>query len=170
MASKSLTIEGIGRVKILAHGKNAEGKTIWVIRNGNFQINNIEYRNCSIPDKNGAGIRFENGTLTVNNSAFLYNENGILTTRLPNMQLFIYYCEFGYNDYGDGYSHNIYVGNIGKFLLRELFSSCKVGHLIKSRPAINQIQYSRITDETGTASYEIDIPNAGNALIVGNII
>jgi hypothetical protein len=45
-----------------------------------------------------------------------------------------------------------------------------VGHEIKSRAANNTIENNRIFDNSGSASYSIDLPNAGNATISGNVI
>ena len=56
---KRLLIRGIGeRPVLIADGKNAEGKAIWVIRNGDIRIENIEFRGARASDGNGAGIRF----------------------------------------------------------------------------------------------------------------
>ena len=168
----NLTIQGIGQVRLFANGKSAEGKAIWVIRNGIFNISNIHFYNCSVADHNGAGIRFENGSLTVTNCSFLYNEDGILTANLANMVLIVINCEFGYTGAGDGFSHNIYVGQIQRFYVSgSYFHHARIGHLIKSRASQNFIYYNRITDELGgTASYEIDLPNGGTSYIVGNLI
>ena len=46
-----------------------------------------------------------------------------------------------------------------------------VGHLFKSRAAANLLVASRFTDEEGgAASYEIDLPEAGDAWIVGCLV
>lgn len=169
----NLTIIGLGTVRLIANGANAQGKGIWVISNGNFVVYNVQFLNASVADQNGAGIRFENGNLTVINCTFLGNENGILTAALsPSMALNVINCEFGYNGYGDGYTHNIYVNHIGRLnITGSYFHHANVGHLIKSRAANNYIYYNRITDElNGKASYEIDLPNGGNGFIVGNLI
>ncbi len=61
-SQKRLTIRGIGQRPVLvADGKSAEGKAIWVIRNGDFLIENIEFRGARVVHGNGAGIRFERG-------------------------------------------------------------------------------------------------------------
>ncbi len=75
----NLTIIGLGKVRLIANGANAQGKGIWVISNGNFVVYNVQFLNASVADQNDAGIRFENGNLTVINFTFLGNENGILT-------------------------------------------------------------------------------------------
>ena len=45
-----------------------------------------------------------------------------------------------------------------------------IGHEIKSRALNTTITNSRIYDLNGTASYSIDLPDGGNALIQNNII
>ena len=45
-----------------------------------------------------------------------------------------------------------------------------LGHEIKSRAANTVIENNRIFDNNATASYSIDLPDAGNATISNNII
>jgi hypothetical protein len=45
------------------------------------------------------------------------------------------------------------------------------GQLVKSRAATNIIEYNRIIDDIdGIASYEVDLPSGGDALLRGNVI
>ena len=44
------------------------------------------------------------------------------------------------------------------------------GHLLKSRSRETDVLYNRITGETGHDSYEVDIPNGGLGIVVGNVI
>lgn len=167
-----LVIRGIGgRVRLVAGGASAEGKAIWVVRGGRITIDNIEFTGARVPDRNGAGIRFEKGHLVVRNCRFLDNENGILTSG-GNLDLEIENSEFGHNGAGDGYSHNLYVGAIRKLrVVGSYFHHAKVGHLLKSRAAENHILYNRLTDEAqGRASYELEFPNGGLAYVIGNLI
>ena len=91
-----LTIRGSGvRPVMLADGKIAEGKAIWVVRGNNVQIENVEFRGARAAAGNGAGIRFERGSLMVRRCAFFDNENGILTANLPEMTLEVVDSEFG---------------------------------------------------------------------------
>jgi hypothetical protein len=152
--------------------RDAQGKGIWVISGSNVTVENIEFRNASVPDQNGAGIRSEGAGLTVRDSAFLDNENGILSGAIANSDIVIERSEFANNGFGDGQSHAIYIGAVRSFTLRSSWShGTRIGHNIKSRAATTVIEYNRIDDgPTGTASYEIDLPSAGNARIVGNVI
>jgi hypothetical protein len=51
-------IRGVGqRPVMLADGKSAEGKAIWVVRGGKIRIENIEFRGARVDSLNGAAIR-----------------------------------------------------------------------------------------------------------------
>ena len=169
----NLTIRGVGgRPKIDAAGRNAAGKGTWVLSGKNTVVENIEFTEASVPDRNGSGIRLQADNLTVRNCYFHDNENGILTGASAASEILIEYSEFGYNGAGDGYSHNMYIGNVAKFTLRYCYSHhARTGHLVKSRAAVNQILYNRLSNEaTGTASYELDLPNGGESYVIGNLI
>ncbi len=171
-APERLTLRGVnGRPRIDAGGRIAQGKAIWVIGGGDVTVENIEFTGARCPDKNGAGIRFEGRRLTVRDCAFRRNENGILTWNEPYSELIVEYSEFESNGYGDGYSHNIYVGRIAEFTMRFCWShGAREGHLVKSRAAATRLLHSLLDTGAGTASYEVDLPEAGNALLLGNVI
>lgn len=169
---QQLTLRGVnGRPRIDAGGRTAQGKAIWVIGGGEVTVENIEFTGAQCPDKNGAGIRFEGHRLTVRDCVFRNNENGILTWNDPGSSLLVEYSEFDSNGHGDGYSHNIYVGRIAEFTMRFCWShSAREGHLVKSRAAATNLLYNWLDTDKGTASYEVDLPEAGNALLLGNVI
>ncbi len=171
---KQLTIRGIGqRPVLIADGKSAEGKAIWVIRNGDFRIENIEFRGARVADRNGAGIRFEKGKLRVRNCSFLDNQNGILTANFGDAELTIENSLFAQAPRQmDSLPHLLYVGRIGRLaIIGSRFHGGFRGHLIKSRAKVSDIRYSLIHDGPGgEASYEIDLPNGGIATLIGNIV
>lgn len=161
-----------GRARLIAHGASAEGKGIWVIRGGKVTVEGFDFIGAKVPDNNGAGIRFERGDLKIENCRFFENENGVLTGNDGVSVLEIKNSEFGYNGFGDGQGHNVYVGAIARLKVTGSYSHhAKIGHLLKSRAAKNLIFYNRLTDETGgTASYELEFPGGGLAYVVGNVI
>ena len=123
-------------------------------------------------DENGAGIRQEGTDLTVRNCYFHDNENGILGGADAGCDILIEHCEFYNNGFGDGYTHNLYIGHINSLTFRYNYTHhADVGHELKSRAEHNYILYNRFGEEaTGTASRSIDIPNGGLAIIIGNVI
>lgn len=172
-SQKQLTIRGVGeRPVLIAEGASAEGKAIWVIRNGDFRIHNVEFRGARVPDGNGAGIRLERGRLHVTGSFFIDNQNGILTGNESDTELRIENSLFAEAPRNVDLPHLLYAGRIARLEVRgSRFHSGYEGHLIKSRARYNDIRYNLIHDGPGgEASYEIDFPNGGTAFVVGNVI
>jgi hypothetical protein len=169
----NLTLRGKSKfAHLVAPSTISNGKAIWVVQGNNTVIENIEFSNASVPDQNGAGIRIEGGNITIRNCFFHDNEDGILGGSGSQCNVTIENSEFGHNGYGDGYSHNMYIGNAASLTLKFCYSHhAKIGHTVKSRAQTNYILYNRIMDEAdGTASYEIDLPNGGTSYIIGNIV
>lgn len=161
-----------GRARLLANGVAVEGKGIWVVRGEGITVEGFEFSGATVADRNAAGIRFERGSLTVRDCVFRDNENGILTSNQPELVLKVEGSEFAFNGYGDGLTHNLYVGAIARLSVTgSYFHHARAGHLLKSRAAVNHILYNRLTDETGGhASYELEFPNGGLAYVIGNLI
>ncbi|MEO8010883.1 MAG: hypothetical protein ABI650_04490 [Dokdonella sp.] len=172
-AKNGLSLIGVnGRPRIDANGQSAQGKAIRVIVGNDTLIENIELSGASVPDSNGAGIRQEGRNLTVRNTVFRNNENGILANSVVGSTITIEYSEFDSNGAGDGQSHNLYVNRVDRLVFRHNWShGASVGHLLKSRAVENHILYNRLTGEAGTtASYEINLPNGGLSYVIGNLI
>ena len=168
-----LTIRAVGgRARLIAAGASAEGKAIWVIRRGVMVVENFDFIGTRVRDRNGAGIRFESGHLTVINCVFIGNQMGILTNNDPAAELVVENSEFDSGGPDEPRSHNLYVGAIAKLTVQgSYFHHGKGGHLLKTRAAQSHILYNRLTDEAGgTASYELEFPNGGVAVVVGNLI
>lgn len=170
---QGLTVRAIGgRVRLVADGAHAEGKGIWVVKGASMVVQGLDFVGARVPDRNGAGIRFERGHLTLRRCRFLDNENGVLTGNDGAAELHLDGCEFGHNGAGDGYSHNLYVGAIRRLqVVACRLHHARVGHLLKSRAAVTQVLYSQLADGTdGQASYEADFANGGHVLMLGNLV
>ncbi|MET0166061.1 MAG: right-handed parallel beta-helix repeat-containing protein, partial [Vicinamibacterales bacterium] len=167
-----MTIRGTGgRPRIVADGRDAEGKGIMVVKGKRVRIENLEFRGARVRDRNGAGIRVENGPFTVLECAFIDNENGILTGNVGTTEIAIEHSTFDGNGNAEGSAHNLYVGTIARLEVTGcLFSRSKVGHLLKSRAISSSVRYSRLSGEDGTSSYEMDFPNGGEVVVIGNLI
>lgn len=172
ITKNGLTIRGVeGRPVVDARGSGAQGKGIWIVSGQDTTIENVELNNSAVPDENGAGIRMQGKNLTVRNSVFRNNENGILESNVADSEIVVERCEFDSNGDGKGYAHNMYIGTAKRFVLRESWShGAKVGHLVKTRAAENIIEYNRLTGEDGTQSYELELTKGGRSFVIGNII
>lgn len=174
IGQRRLTVRGIGERPVFdADGRHAEGKAIWVVRDGDVTIENIEFRGSRVPDGNGAGIRFEKGRLTLRRCRFVDNQMGLLTANFGDAELRVVDSEFARAPHQVGsLPHLLYVGRIARFEISgSRFHQGFEGHLIKSRAQVNRIAYNLIVDgPAGGASYEIDLPNGGDAIVIGNLI
>jgi len=166
-----LTLRGVdGRAVLDSGGATAAEQGIWVLRGNDITVENVEFSGARAPARNGSGIRFTGRNLTVRNSVFRDNEAGLLTWNDPEGDVVVEHSVFSRNGYGDGQSHNIYVGRVRSFTLRFSHShDARVGHAVKSRAAVNHILYNRLTDEEdGNSSYLIDLAEGGDGYVIGN--
>lgn len=178
ITQRRLTVVGLGtapheRPLFIADGRHAEGKAIWVVRDGDVRIENIAFRGARVPDGNGAGIRFQKGRLQLRRCSFVDNQMGLLTGNDANSTLEITDCEFADAPHNPGsLPHLLYVGRIGHFSLRaSVLRHGRAGHLVKSRARESILIGNQIDDgRTGEASYEVDLPNGGVALLEGNTL
>jgi hypothetical protein len=168
-----LTLRAVGgRVRLVAAGAHAQGKGLFVTRGQRMRIEGVDFTGCTVPDRNGAGIRLEAGSLTLVDCGFRDNENGLLTSNDQTITLDIVDCDFGAIPLRSGATHNLYVGAIARLSVTgSYFHHGLLGHLLKSRAAVNHILYNRLSDEIGgRASYELEFPNGGVAVVMGNLI
>jgi hypothetical protein len=171
--ASNLTICGIGgRARLYADGAYEGDKGIWVISGSNTTIHGVEFHGAKVPDTNGAGIRHQGGNLTLRDTGFYDNENGILAGNDSAATITIESSEFARNGYGDGYTHNLYVGRFGRLIVRfSDFREAKIGHNLKSRARENIIENSYFRDgPTGTSSYLLDFPDGGVVFMRGNLL
>jgi len=167
-----VSIIGVGgMVNLVATTQPPNGKAILTV-DTDCTMQNLSFSGCTVPDGNGAGIRYEGGSLTLQNCAFSNNQNGLLSASIPGGTLTIQHCDFGFNGSGTGYTHNLYVGAIDQLIVEDSrFHDVSVGHEIKSRAANTMITGNVIADgPTSTASYSIDLPDGGTAVVTGNLI
>jgi hypothetical protein len=175
-SQNNLTIEAMGDGVVLSD-KSCDGKAIFVITGDDVTIRGITFRGAAVPDNNGAGIRAQGGNLTVENSAFLENQMGMLATGSRTGVVVIRDSLFARNGTcyphcpNDVNMHALYVG-LPMALLRverTEFAEQHDGHYVKSRAQRSEIFDNVIHDgEQGTGSYLIDIPDGGSLIAHGN--
>jgi Ca2+-binding RTX toxin-like protein len=174
----NLTIEGInGRAHIDATGTALfQSKGIWVLSGPGTTVRNVELSGAAISladGANGAAIRVQgSGDLTLTGSYLHDNQHGILVGgSATDSDITIESSEFAQNGNTDGSAHNIYVATAHSFIMRYSYShGAKLGHLLKSDAATNDIRFNRLTGESSTSSFELDLPKAGLSYVIGNVI
>lgn len=149
------------------------GKAIWVISGDDVIVDNITFSGARVPDQNGAGIRAEGKNLTVRDSRFYDNENGILAATVEGSAIVIENSRFERNGKCDrACAHGIYVNAIDRLeITGSTFLEQRVGHHVKSRARALIVSDSTIEDgPDGTASYLIDVGSAGEVTIASNVL
>lgn len=164
-----LVIEGTGPGVVITD-KTCNGKGLFVIGAPNTTIRNLTLTRARVPDMNGAGIRLDQGNLTVEGVSFLNNQNGILGGVAGNT-IIIRNSDFEKNGTCEaGCAHGIYIGEVDLLQVENSrFSDTHQGHSIKSRALRTEVTGCTITDgPEGTSSYLIDIPNGGAVVVRNN--
>ncbi len=171
----NLVLEAPGGIaKLVATTSPPNGKAI-ITEGGagvHVAISGLDISGAKVKDGNGAAIRYEGGTLTLNNMNIHDNENGLLAASDPAGTIAITGSTFTKNGTGTGATHNIYVNHVGALTVaNSTITGAVVGHQIKSRATATTITNSTIGDGPGgNASYEIDLPNGGVAKVANNVI
>jgi hypothetical protein len=189
-----LWLRGVGgQPKIDLSGTNhpADYKGIYVIAADGVTIDNLELTGAHIDDSEGgnaAGLRVTGQGLVVHGCYIHDNQNGVLAApTVDGGTITIENTELSHNGLGDacdqgGCVHNVYISKTSSTVRydqtifqfnwsHDLASdTADKGHLLKSRSRETDVFYNRITGEMGHDSYEVDIPNGGLGIVVGNVI
>ena len=179
--TKNLTIESAGNGAVVVTDSGYVTKGLFIAgTSGNtpdITIEGLTFKAAKATagnGGNGAGIRYQNGNLTLINDTFMNNQEGILATPFTadTGTIIVQGSTFNHNGAANGQEHNIYIGHIADFSINDsLVENAVVGHEIKTRAFNSEITNNVIMDgPTGTSSYAIDVPNGGNAIIQGNTI
>ncbi|MEQ1688936.1 MAG: right-handed parallel beta-helix repeat-containing protein [Sphingopyxis sp.] len=153
-------------------GVTCEGKAALVLRGAGASVEGIVFQNMTVPDLNGAGIRLEQGDLSITQSLFRNSDEGILTGPDTASAVTIDQSTFsglGRNDGGP--SHSIYVGDYASVTVtRSRFERGTGGHYLKSRAARIDVRDCTFDDTQGRESnYMIDLSAGATGRISGNL-
>ncbi|MDB5364485.1 MAG: putative pectin lyase [Rhodospirillales bacterium] len=157
-----------GTVNMTATHDLSNGKAFLISHGGT--IENFNFSNAQNADLNGAGIRYSSGDLTVKNSVFQNNQDGILGQNNASGTITLLNDQFTNNGAGDGRSHAVYVNDLAKLTVaNSVFEGTNAGHDVKSRADTTVITGSSFSNgANGTGSYAIDLPNGGQGIVEGN--
>jgi hypothetical protein len=149
-----------------------EGKASLVLRGKSAKVAGLTFTHMTVPDGNGAGIRIEQGDLTVSETLFIDGQCGILSSNGVNASIAIDHSTFsglGKHPDGDG-AHSLYIGDYGRLsVTNSRFERGTGGHYIKSRAAYIEVLGSSFDDSSGQdTNYMIDLPGGARGRIQGN--
>jgi hypothetical protein len=171
--SSGLTIEAGGPGVFLVN-RICAYQGIFVIEGRGTTIRGLTFANAIAPYGNAAGIKLLGADLTVENSRFANNQNGILAGGPPDSVVRVTASLFEGNGSCIGAcAHAIYVGAPIALLdvTQSRFSNTRTAHHIKSRARATIILGNLIEDgPSGTASYLIETPGGGDLLVQANLM
>jgi hypothetical protein len=155
-------------------GPVCAGRALFFFIGNDILVRGLSFQHARDGFHNGAGILMEGANLTVENSEFQDDEDGILTGGPANSVVRVRRSVF----IGDGScqgscAHALYAGaRIARLeVMGCVFVDTRVGHDIKSRARLTVVRDNRIEDgPNGTASYLIELPDGGDAEIVNNVL
>ncbi|MBV9842812.1 MAG: right-handed parallel beta-helix repeat-containing protein [Sphingomonadaceae bacterium] len=159
---------------VFLDGGICEEKAALVLRGRDAMVDGIVFQNLAVHDRNGAGIRLEQGNLTVMNAVFRHSEEGILAGDDPNGTIRVDRSTFsglGRCDGGVSCAHSIYVGHYGKVIVtRTRFERGNGGHYLKVRSARVEATNDSFDDSQGRlTNYMIDLCAGSTGVIADNV-
>jgi hypothetical protein len=178
---KQCAVQSAGEIAYLAaepgtavfDGAACEGKAALVLRGRAAEVSGLVFQNIAVADFNGAGIRLEQGNLTVAQSWFRDSQQGILTGNDPEGLLVVdrsTFSRLGTCEGSGGCAHSIYTGDYGHVrVTRSRFEEGRGGHYLKSRARRVDVAGSSFDDARGkTTNYMIDLPDGAAGQISNN--
>lgn len=178
---RDCAVQEAGRIAFVAEvhgsvifdGGMCEGKATLVLRGRSARVEGLVFTHMQVADGNGAGIRIEQGDLSVSQVLFLDGQTGILSAADPSATIRVDHSTFsglGVNS-DDGAAHSIYIGRYGALeVTNSRFERGTGGHYVKSRAPRIRVTDSSFDDSGGQATnYMIDLPEGATGRISGNI-
>jgi hypothetical protein len=162
--AKDLTLQASGgQVVMTATTSPPDGKAM-ITESGSVTISGFDISGVSVPDQNGAAVRYQGGNLTIANSYFHGNQDGLLGAPDPTGSITVDHSEFGFNGGGTGNTHNIYIGEIANFTATNGGNAHITGNVIEQglhqqNPVI--LAYG----EEGQANPGTDVSIQGNTIV-----
>jgi hypothetical protein len=153
-------------------GAMCEDKATLVLRGRASHVEGLVFTNMRVPDGNGAGIRMEQGDLTVAFTRFVDGQCGILSANDSNATISIEDSTFaGLGKHPDGSgAHSLYIGAYGALkIARTRFERGTGGHYVKTRAPRIELSDSSFDDSRGSATnYMVDLSVGASGRISGN--
>lgn len=177
---RDCAVQSAGRVTFVAEtpGKSVfdraicEDKATLVLRGTASRVDGLVFTHMEVADGNGAGIRMEQGDLSVANCMFLDAQSGVLSANDLNGAIRIDRSSFaglGKDPTGNG-AHGIYIGGHGSLTVtRSRFERGNGGHYLKSRVPQVEIVGNSFDDAQGRhTNYAIDLSWGARGRIADN--
>ncbi|HEV2817098.1 MAG TPA: right-handed parallel beta-helix repeat-containing protein [Allosphingosinicella sp.] len=178
---RDCAVQEAGRIAFVAEtpgtaifdGGICEDKATLVLRGRSARVEGLVFTHNRVADGNGAGIRIEQGDLSVAYVRFVDSQCGILSAADPDGTISIDHSTFsglGRHPDGNG-AHSLYIGHYGALrVTNSRFERGTGGHYLKSRSPRIEVLNNSFDDSQGRdTNYMIDLPEGAVGRIAGNI-
>jgi len=148
------------------------GKGLFVIEGNNTTVRNLTLTRARVPDMNGAGIRLDKGSLTVDTVKFIDNQNGLFGGA-PGTTVTIRNSDFDRNGTCAAGVRARDLSRKHRFPARREFALLQhsAGSFDQIRAKRTEVIGCTITDgPDGTSSYLIEAPNGGALIVRDNTL
>ena len=155
---------------VVVRDRVCQDKGIFVTVGDDIMIRGITFVGARSGSDNGAGIRAQGANLTLIETRFLDNQNGVLAAPNAGSTIRVLDSEFrGNGTCEQACAHGIYINQVALLdVERSRFFDQHIGHHIKSRARRTVLIDDTIMDgPDGTASYLVDLPSGGDLLMRG---
>ena len=167
----AITLVAVGGAVTLQSTSTAALAPAFLTVTANATVNGFTFSGLRTLAGTGAGILVQAGNVTVENSVFTGNQNGILTTDNAATVLSVQNSEFARNGNTSGTAANINAGAIKSLTVTGSYiHDAAGGSEIRSLAAATTITGSRIEDNTTASAVAISLPNGGAVTLASNAI
>lgn len=168
----NVTVEGIGEGAVLTD-QACDGKALVVTSGRGVTLRNITLQRARVQDGNGAGIRFEGGSLTVEKGRFINNQAGLIAGDAPGATITLRDVSFATSGRCDGprCANTITVGRIAALTLDQVrITGTSGSHMVVSA-APTTIRRSILEDgPKGSASFQVLISDGGSLVMETSVV
>jgi Right handed beta helix region len=173
-SANHLTITGTGPAKsVVITDKTCHGKALFIIDGSDTTVAHITFARARVPDGNGAGIRLQQGNLTVDDCRFINNQSGILADGDPGSVLTIGNSTFERDGSCEGGCVGaLEVGAVARLrVANSHFTATRSAHQIISSAQRTELVNDTIEDgPAGTSSYLVDLPVGGEVTLDHDVL
>jgi hypothetical protein len=154
--------------------RTCQGKALFIVDGNDVTISGLTFARARVPDRNGAGIRAEGGSLTLQQDTFINNETGVLAADAPQSELRIVDCAFTRNGVldEDKAGRALLSGRLGRLVVEgSHFSATRGEEHIFSAAARTELIADDIEDDpTGTRLALVVAAAGGEVLLRDNVL
>ena len=159
-----------GQVVLLGTNALASGTALLTVA-ATATVNGFVFADAHSADGTAAGLLQTAGALTVVNSLFTGNQNGLVSTAGTTATVSIQGSEFAGNGNGTGFSANVSVGAIQSLNIANSYvHDAAGGDEVKSLARNTTVSNSRIEDNAAAAGSVLNLPDGGTVSVQGSVL